>query len=112
MDKLRNKTTKILLNAIENKQFTDKEINKIMIANPEILLQISSHGTDGYDFEETFKVTTNESTGKQSIYLPIPSTNSEASPPEKSSTSMQSCHESLKEELYAEKNNLHNFLLK
>ena len=64
MDRLRTKTTKVLLNAIENQQFTDKEINKIMIANPEILLQISSLGTAGYDFEDTFKVVTNESTGK------------------------------------------------
>ena len=64
MDRLRAKTTKVLLNAIENKQFTDKEINKIMVANPEVLLQISSLGVDGYDFDETFKVTTNDSTGK------------------------------------------------
>ena len=64
MERLRAKTTDILLKAIDNKQFTDKEINKIMAANPEILLSISSLGAAGYDFDETFKIVTNESTGK------------------------------------------------
>ena len=64
MEKLRSKTTKVLINAIENKMFTDKEENKIKIANPEILLQINSFGIDGYDFDETFKASLNESTGK------------------------------------------------
>ena len=43
-----------------------------MIANPEILLEISSVGIDGYDFEETFKVSVDELTGKQSVTLPVP----------------------------------------
>ena len=64
MERLRAKTTDVLLKAIDNKQFTDKEINKIMVANPEILLSISSLGAADYDFDETFKIVTNESTGK------------------------------------------------
>ena len=64
MERLRAKTTDVLLKAIDNKQFTDKEINKIMAANPEILLSISSLGAADYDFDETFKIVINESTGK------------------------------------------------
>ncbi len=64
MDNLRSKTIKVLLNAIENKMFTEKEVNKIMIANPEILLQISSADIHGYNFEQTFNITANDQTGK------------------------------------------------
>jgi len=72
MEKLRIKTAKIILNAIENKLFSEKEIKKIMIANPEILLSVSSEDIAGYDFEETFKVVTDNKTGKQSATLPVP----------------------------------------
>ena len=54
MEKLRIQTSKHLLNAVENKMFGDKEINKIMIANPEILLEASEVGVAGYSFEENF----------------------------------------------------------
>ena len=64
MEKLKAKTTEVLLKAIDDKQFTDKEVNKIMAANPEILLSSSSLGAAGYDFDETFKIVTNDSTGK------------------------------------------------
>lgn len=83
-----------------------------MIANPEILLQISSVGIDGYDFDETFKVSVDELTGKQSITLPVPDMAQDDSSAERTMCSTQSYHESLKEEVSAEKNNLHNFLLK
>ena len=51
MEKLRFRTCKVLVNAIENKMFTEKEINKILIANPEILLELSSEGLSAYDFD-------------------------------------------------------------
>ena len=71
MQKLRSKTIKILLTAIENALFTEKEKNKILSANPEILLQMNSIDS-GYDFEETFKVKMSEAAGKPAVILPVP----------------------------------------
>ena len=64
MEKLRAKTTKTLIQAIENKTFTEKEKNKILSTNPEILLLMDEIGMDDYDFDGTFKTSTNERTGK------------------------------------------------
>ena len=113
MEKLRSETIKILLNAFENKIFTEKEKNKILSANPEVLLQMNSINMTGYDFDETFKVKMSHEVGKPAVMLPVPSKmtieNEYATLVRQQS---QMFHESLREELYNERNSLHNFLLK
>ena len=111
METLRQRTIKVLLNAIEAKMFSEKETKKIMSANTEVFLEISSVGPDGYDFEATFKTELNETTGQQSIVLPPPS-KTFAAGESPVPVQPQIAHESLKEELFAERNSLHNFLLK
>ena len=113
MEKLRSKTIKILLNAFENKMFTEKEKNKILSANPEVLLQMNSIGMTGYDFDETFKVKMSEEAGKPAVVLPIPSKmTTEEEYAMYTRRQSQMFHESLREEIYNERNSLHNFLLK
>ena len=111
MEKLRAKTAKILIDAIENKQFTEKEKNKILSANPEILLQMDAIGITGYDFDVTFKTCAGEVPGRQSVKLPVPD---DMITDEEYALRLRAYlpHESLKEELYNERTNLHNFLLK
>ena len=68
-------------------------------------------GITGYDFDETFKTCASEVPGRQSVKLPVPD---DMITDEEYALRLRAYlpHESLKEELYNERTNLHNFLLK
>ena len=51
MEEMRAQTIKVLLKAIDDNVFSDKEVKKIVAISPELLLQTSSLGIEGYDFE-------------------------------------------------------------
>ena len=100
----------MLLKAIEDNVFTEKEAKKIVAVSPELLLQTSSIGIEDYDFEQAFPSSLDEKTGRKAIQLPMPELYAQESPADVNMLSGD--HEALKEEMTSERKNLHDFLLK
>ena len=75
-------------------------------------MQTSSLGIEGYDFEQAFPASLDEKTGKKAIGLPIPEFYSNESHTSASVNSFSEDHEALRDDLDAERKNLHDFLLK
>ena len=74
---------------------------------------MNSINMTGYDFEETFKVKMSEAAGKLAVILPVPvKMTKEWESAMNMRPQSEIYHESLREEVYNERNSLHNFLLK
>ena len=100
------------MKAIDDNVFSEKEVKKIVAISPELLLQTSSLGIEGYDFDLAFPASLDEKTGKKAISLPIPEFYSNKSHLSASINSFSEDHEALREDFDAERKNLHDFLLK
>ena len=72
MEKLRAKTTKLLIDAIESNMFSDRVKKKIISTNPEVLLQMESSIMEEYSFDLAFRPSVDELTGRTTVRLPVP----------------------------------------
>ena len=69
---IRCNTLSLLLGSIKKGKFSDNEVNKMIVASPEILVNLHQETLIDYSFDQRFAPTVDHNTGKSVVVLPQP----------------------------------------
>ena len=103
---IRCKTLSLLLASIREGKFSDNEVNKMIVASPEILVNLHQETLVDYSFDQRFAPTVDRSTGRSVVVLPQP-----ANTQNPKSQSARAINQEWKQVLEDEKLSLHTFLI-